>query len=139
MHTLDGRTAIRPADVQTATQEAVGSIKMIGSTIGKIFEITSAISSAIEQQGAATQDLSGNIQRTADGTTQVAGTIAEGRQPDRRGIEPAVVIGKAIVGIHRQPAGRDRGFPEIDCRSGVGRNFQRLVKQSSPAPAPAGP
>jgi len=65
------------AGMQTATQEAVGSIKMISSTIGKISEITSTISSAIEQQGAATQEISGNIQRTAAGTSQVAGTIAE--------------------------------------------------------------
>jgi len=68
---------IQIAGMQTATQEAVGSIKMISSTIGKISEITSAISAAIEEQGAATQEISGNIQRTADGTSQVAGTIAE--------------------------------------------------------------
>jgi methyl-accepting chemotaxis protein len=65
------------AGMQTATQEAVGSIKMISSTIGKISEITSAISAAIEEQGAATQEISGNIQRTADGTSKVAGTVAE--------------------------------------------------------------
>ena len=68
---------VQIAGMQTATQEAVGSIKMISSTIGKISEITTAISAAIEQQGAATQEISGNIQRTAAGTTQVAGTIAE--------------------------------------------------------------
>jgi methyl-accepting chemotaxis protein len=68
---------VQIAGMQTATQEAVGSIKMISSTIGKISEITSAISAAIEEQGAATQEISGNIQRTADGTSQVAGTIAE--------------------------------------------------------------
>jgi methyl-accepting chemotaxis protein len=68
---------IQIAGMQTATQEAVGSLKMISSTIGKISEITSAISAAIEEQGAATQEISGNIQRTADGTSHVAGTIAE--------------------------------------------------------------
>jgi methyl-accepting chemotaxis protein len=68
---------VQIAGMQTATQEAVGSIKLISSTIGKISEITSAISAAIEEQGAATQEISGNIQRTAAGTTQVAGTIAE--------------------------------------------------------------
>jgi methyl-accepting chemotaxis protein len=68
---------VQIAGMQTATQEAVGSIKLISSTIGKISEITSAISAAIEEQGAATQEISGNIQRTANGTTQVAGTIAE--------------------------------------------------------------
>ncbi|MFL6819701.1 MAG: methyl-accepting chemotaxis protein [Bradyrhizobium sp.] len=68
---------IQIAGMQTATQEAVGSIKMISSTIGKISDIASAISAAIEEQGAATQEISGNIQRTASGTSQVAGTIAE--------------------------------------------------------------
>ena len=65
------------AGMQTATQEAVHSIKTIGATIGQISEITTTISSAIEQQGAATQEISGNIARTAAGTSQVAGTIAE--------------------------------------------------------------
>jgi methyl-accepting chemotaxis protein len=65
------------AGMQTATQEAVGSIRMISATIGQISEITTAISAAIEEQGAATQEISGNIQRTATGTSQVAGTIAE--------------------------------------------------------------
>jgi methyl-accepting chemotaxis protein len=68
---------IQIAGMQTATQEAVGSIKMISSTIGKISEISNAISAAIDEQGAATQEISGNIQRTAAGTSQVAGTIAE--------------------------------------------------------------
>jgi len=51
---LAGQTAkatdeigIQIASMQTATHEAVGSIKMISATIGKISEITSAISAAI--------------------------------------------------------------------------------------------
>ena len=68
---------VQIAGMQTATREAVGSIKMISSTIGKISEISSAISAAIEEQGAATQEISSNIRRTAQGTSQVAGTIAE--------------------------------------------------------------
>ena len=68
---------VQIAGMQTATEEAVGSIKMIGSTIGKISEIAGAISSAIEQQGTATQQIAANIQRTASGTSQVANTITE--------------------------------------------------------------
>ncbi len=68
---------VQIAGMQTATEEAVNSIRMISSTIGQISEITTAISAAIEEQGAATQEISGNIQRTAAGTSQVAGTIAE--------------------------------------------------------------
>lgn len=66
--------------MQGATQEAVGSIKVISSTIGRISEITGAIASAVEEQGAATQEIASNIQRAASGTTQVAGTIAEVNQ-----------------------------------------------------------
>lgn len=65
------------AGMQTATQEAVASIRMISTTIGQISGITTAISAAIEEQGAATREISSNIQRTATGTSQVAGTIAE--------------------------------------------------------------
>ena len=68
---------VQIAGMQTATAEAVASIKTIGSTIGKISEIAGAISSAIEQQGAATQEISANIQRTSAGTSQVANTISE--------------------------------------------------------------
>lgn len=65
------------AGMQTATQEAVASIKSISATIGQISEITSTIAAAMEEQGAATQDIARNIQGAAGGTTQVAGTIAE--------------------------------------------------------------
>src|SRR5436305_6483952 len=52
---------VQIAGMQTATEEAVGSIKMIGSTIGKISEIAGAISSAIEEQGAATQNIAQSV------------------------------------------------------------------------------
>ena len=132
---------IQIAGMQTATQEAVGSIKMISSTIGKISEITSAISAAIEEQGAATQEISGNIQRTRQ--WHHAGgrhhrRSQPGRQPDRRGIEPVAVIGQAIIGLHHQPAGRDRRFPNRS-RLGVRRSNASRLRPLSPAPAPADP
>src|SRR3954447_6101118 len=68
---------VQIAGMQTATEEAVGSIKQIGTVILRISEVSGMIAAAIEQQGAATQEISGNIQRTASGTSQVAGTIAE--------------------------------------------------------------
>ena len=64
------------AGMQTATQEAVGTIKTIAATIGQISEITTAISAAIEEQGAATSEISGNTHRAAAGTTEVANTMA---------------------------------------------------------------
>jgi tetratricopeptide (TPR) repeat protein len=45
------------AEIQSATQEAVNAIQGIGKTIGDISEIASNISAAVEEQGAATQEI----------------------------------------------------------------------------------
>jgi methyl-accepting chemotaxis protein len=64
-------------DIQSATQDSVGAIKEIGATIGRISEISSTIASAVEQQGAATQEISRNVQRAAAGTAEVASNITD--------------------------------------------------------------
>jgi methyl-accepting chemotaxis protein len=51
--------------VQTATQDAVAAIQGIGSTIGQISEIASAIAAAVEQQRAATQEIAQQVQQVA--------------------------------------------------------------------------
>ena len=53
------------------------AIKEIGDTIGRMSEISSTIAAAVEEQGAATQEISRNIQNAAQGTVQVSGNIAE--------------------------------------------------------------
>jgi len=63
--------------IQAATQESVGAIKEIGDTIARMSEIASAIASAIEEQGAATREISGNVQQAAHGTQQVSANIAD--------------------------------------------------------------
>jgi len=63
--------------IQVATQESVGAIKEIGDTIARMSEIASAIASAIEEQGAATREISGNVQQAAHGTQQVSANIAD--------------------------------------------------------------
>jgi len=65
------------AGMQGATQEAVSSIDVIRTTITRISEITAAIASAIEEQGAATQEIAQNTQRAAAGTTEVATNIVD--------------------------------------------------------------
>jgi methyl-accepting chemotaxis protein len=65
------------AGMQTATQESVMAIKEIGGTIGKISEIAGTIAAAVEEQGAATQEITRNITRAAQGTTEVAANIAD--------------------------------------------------------------
>ena len=63
--------------IQAATEESVGAIKEIGDTIGLMSEISSTIAAAVEEQGAATQEISRNIQHAAQGTSQVSSNITD--------------------------------------------------------------
>ena len=63
--------------IQAATQDSVGAIKEISETIGKLSEISATIASAVEEQGAATQEISRNVQQAAQGTQQVSSNITD--------------------------------------------------------------
>jgi methyl-accepting chemotaxis protein len=62
--------------MQSATQQSVSAIKEIGVTIGRISEISTVIAAAVEQQGAATQEIARNVQQAAQGSIQVGDSIA---------------------------------------------------------------
>jgi methyl-accepting chemotaxis protein len=64
------------ATMQSATGDAVGAIRSIGSTIGELESIASTISAAVEEQGAATQGIAQNAQQAADGSSAVSRNIA---------------------------------------------------------------
>ena len=64
-------------DIQNATHDSVSAIEEIGVTIGRISEISSTIASAVEEQGAATQEVARNVQQAAQGTQQVASNITD--------------------------------------------------------------
>jgi methyl-accepting chemotaxis protein len=68
------------ADIQSATEDSVHAIKAISGTIGKLSEISSTIAAAVEEQGAATQEISRNVQQAAMGTTQVSAHISDVKQ-----------------------------------------------------------
>lgn len=63
--------------IQAATNDSVGAIKEISTTIERLSEISSAIAAAIEEQGAATQEISRNVQQAAQGTMQVSSNITD--------------------------------------------------------------
>ena len=63
--------------IQTATHDSVLAIKEISGTIGRVSEIAAVIAAAIEEQGAATQEITRNVQQAAIGSTQVATSIAD--------------------------------------------------------------
>jgi len=63
--------------IQNATRDSVAVIKQIDATIHRISEIATAVASAAEEQGAATQEISRNVHQAAQGTQQVAQSISE--------------------------------------------------------------
>ena len=61
--------------MQTATGSSVAAIGAITETIGRINEVSTTIAAAIEQQGAATQEIARNVQQAAAGTNEVSSNI----------------------------------------------------------------
>ena len=69
--------AAQIAGMQNATNESVLAIREIGTTINLISEISSTISAAVEQQGAATQEIARHVQHAAKRSGVVASSIAD--------------------------------------------------------------
>jgi methyl-accepting chemotaxis protein len=61
--------------IQSASNEAVQAIQGITGTIGEISEIATTIASAVEEQGAATQEIARNVQQAASGSQEVANNL----------------------------------------------------------------
>jgi methyl-accepting chemotaxis protein len=72
-----GEISQQISGIQAATGDSVVAIKEISDTIGRMSEISSTIAAAVEEQGAATQEISRNIMHAAQGTAQVSGNIAD--------------------------------------------------------------
>jgi methyl-accepting chemotaxis protein len=84
------------AGMQVATQESVLAIKQIGATIGRISQIAGTISTSVDQQGGATQEIARNVEQAARGTSEVATNIVDVNQGARRtGSASAQVLSSA--------------------------------------------
>ena len=68
------------AGIQSETRATVESIEGMGGTITNINQIASAIAAAVEEQNAATQEISRNVQLAADGTNAVSRNIGTVRE-----------------------------------------------------------
>ncbi|HZH27750.1 MAG TPA: methyl-accepting chemotaxis protein [Azospirillaceae bacterium] len=84
------------AAMQGATGNAVGAIRGIGSTIGTISEITTAISSAVEEQSATTAEIARNVAQAAVGTQEVSSNIVQVTEAaSQAGVAATEVLGAA--------------------------------------------
>jgi methyl-accepting chemotaxis protein len=86
------------AEMQAATQESVIAIKDIGSTIGRISEIATAIAGAVEQQSKTTHEIARNVDHAARSTARVAGNIGDvNRAASETGAASGRVLASAQV------------------------------------------
>ncbi len=60
------------SDIQKVANEAIDAIKRIGSIIGEVNEVATAIAAAMQEQGAATQEITRSTQFAAQGTKNVS-------------------------------------------------------------------
>ena len=67
--------AAQIAEIQSVSGSAVGAIQAIGRTILGISETVTAVAAAAEEQGAATREISRNVQQAAAGTREVSTNI----------------------------------------------------------------
>ncbi len=65
------------AAIQGETRGAVDAIRAITVTIGNINQVSSAIATAVEEQGAATGEIARSIEEAATGTSSAAENVAE--------------------------------------------------------------
>jgi methyl-accepting chemotaxis protein len=80
--------------IQSATGEAVVAIDEITTTIRQVNEIATSIASAVEEQGAATQEIARNVQQAAVGTGEVSSNVAGVQQSvSRTGHAATEVLG----------------------------------------------
>ncbi len=82
--------------MQGATQDSVAAIRAIGGTITRVSEIAAAIATAVEEQGAATQEIARNVQEAARGSAKVAENIVSvSRDATETGAASVQVLGSA--------------------------------------------
>jgi methyl-accepting chemotaxis protein len=64
------------AAIQESTTKSVASVRIITATMQEADGFTTAIAAAVEEQGAATEEISRNVQMAARGTGELTGNVA---------------------------------------------------------------
>ncbi len=95
------------AAIQSATGGAQGAIKSISESINKINEISTTIASAVEEQTAATNEISRNVAEAAKGTAEVTNNIAGVSQAADEAGKGASDILSAADGLAKESSNLD--------------------------------
>jgi len=90
------------ATLQGATGDAVSAIEGIGVMIGEISEISTTVASAVEEQRAATGEISRNVQEAATGTQEVTSNISGVHEAAQETGSAAVQVKNAATELSQQ-------------------------------------
>jgi methyl-accepting chemotaxis protein len=90
--------------IQGATGDAVTAIKEIGTVIAEVNEISATIAAAVEEQGAATQEIARNAQQAAAGTSEVAQNISGVTEAAGKTGSAAAGMLEAVAAVTKQSA-----------------------------------
>jgi methyl-accepting chemotaxis protein len=88
--------------VQSATQSAAGAIQAITQTIGRVNDIASSISEAVQQQTEATHEIARSIQEAAIGTHEVSSNMTGVKQTANDTKESAGEVRATAGGLKRE-------------------------------------
>ena len=106
-------------DIQTSTQEAVGTIRAVSATMETANATMTAIASAVEEQGSATTDISRNISEAASETKDVVRSAAAVEQSADESRQAAYSMTETVSAVN--------GSAQL-LKEGVG-DFLSKVKQ----------
>ncbi|MCX7377146.1 MAG: methyl-accepting chemotaxis protein [Alphaproteobacteria bacterium] len=98
-------------EIQSATGQSVEAIDRVNHVIQQMNEISLAIASAVEEQGAATQEIARNVAQAADGTQLVSANILQVTQASAETGTAASQVQASSAEVTQQAEGLKR---EVD-------------------------
>ena len=87
------------ADMQAATESSVTAIDTIQTKISEIEQISAIIASAVQEQGASTQEIARNVRSAASGTTAMSAfveNVAKAVVETSESVESVVDLARAL-------------------------------------------
>ncbi len=113
---LAGQTARATADIarqveaiQETTGSAVEAIQVIMAEMSEVDRFTAAIAAAVEEQGAATGEISRNVNAAAEGTATVGESVAA----LQRAVSRTTASSDEVLGLSRNVTGRARDLSAV--------------------------
>ncbi|MDV7338507.1 bacteriohemerythrin [Terasakiella sp. A23] len=89
-------------EIQSSTDRSVDAIRSIAGVITEINQISSTISTAVEQQSAATQEIAMNVDQASSGTQEVSTSIQQVQKSAEAANESANVLMQTSEGLERE-------------------------------------